>query len=496
MIRSVVILGGGSAGFMAAVSLKSKLPSVKVQVLRSPEIGIIGVGEGSTGALTSFLHKFLNVDRKSFFAQAQPTWKLGLKFLWGKRPYFNYTFGPGLDVKSVPSLQRPNGFYCQNNIEYTDPYSALMTCNTVFERRNNLPVIHDVVAYHFENEKFVSYLQGISTAAGVEILDATVKTVLQDESGISGLVLEDGKTLTADLYVDASGFRSELLGKTLGEPFISFKDTLFCDRAVIGGWQRSGPEDQTIKPYTTCETMDSGWCWQIEHENRINRGYVYSSAFVSDEQAELEFRARNPKVTMTRGVGFISGRYERAWVKNVVAIGNASGFVEPLEATALGNIAVQCRSLTEALALSNLNPGPLQARFFNRLNAVNWDSTRGFLGVHYKFNNRVNTPFWEHCRQETNLAAAEEIVSCYQELGPEGYWGLVAIDQPYDQFAIGGYITLLTGMEVPWRVDHAISLQEHAKFDALRLQYKEIAMRAMPVRDAIAAVRSPEWRWQ
>src|SRR4030095_13528653 len=121
----------------------------------------------------------------------------------------------------------------------------------------------------------------------------------------------------------------------------------FNDRAVVGGWDRAAGEP--IKPYTTCQTMNSGWCWQIEHERRVHRGYVYFSAFISDENAEREFRAACPRVGPTRIVKFVSGRYERNWVKNVVAIGNASGFVEPLEATALGVIAMQCRLLAGSL---------------------------------------------------------------------------------------------------------------------------------------------------
>src|SRR5205814_5969658 len=146
----------------------------------------------------------------------------------------------------------------------------------------------------------------------------------------TGRRLESGAVLDADLFVDASGFRAQLLGKTLKEPFYSYKDSLFCDKAVVGGWKR---EAEPIKPYTTAETMDAGWCWQIEHEHHINRGYVYSSSFISDEAALAEFLRKNPKVAIQpRVVRFRTGRYQRTWIGNVVAVGNATGFVEPLEA--------------------------------------------------------------------------------------------------------------------------------------------------------------------
>src|SRR5205085_6173192 len=133
-----------------------------------------------------------------------------------------------------------------------------------------------------------------------------------------------GAVASADLYIDCSGFRSLLLGQTLKEPFVSYKSTLFCSRAVISEWNRT---DEPIQPYTTCETMECGWCWRIDHENFISRGYVYSPEFISDSDAEAEFRRKNPRVESTRIVKFVSGRYERCWVKNVIAMGNSAGFV-------------------------------------------------------------------------------------------------------------------------------------------------------------------------
>lgn len=494
-VDRVVVLGGGSAGFLAALALKTKLPALEVRVIRSPEIGIIGVGEGSTAVLTDFLHSYLHVPSKTFHDLAQPTWKLGLKFLWGPRPYFNYTFGPGLEVRSVPEQTKPNGFYCADNIEYPDPYSALMTHDRVFSRTNGRLTPHQFFAYHFENEKFVRYLETSAAAIGVEIIDETVANVREDERGIAELQFASGRTDSADLYVDCSGFFSVLLGRALAEPFISFKGTLFCERAVIGGWNRTGPEDEPIRPYTTCETMSAGWCWQIEHEHRINRGYVYAPDFISDEDAEREFRQGNPKVEATRIVRFVSGRYARAWVRNVVGIGNASGFVEPLEATALGVIAQQSRVLAESLLDSDRQPGPMQAAMFNRFHACNWDAIRRFLGLHYKFNTRRDTPFWRHCREATDLAGGDEIVDFYRENGPNAFWGVTLLNNPHDQFTISGYITLLTGMKVPYRQTWQPSPAELAGFDRRRAAYKQIALGGLTVREALAEIRSPQWRW-
>src|SRR5688572_11264383 len=136
MIAKVIVLGGGSAGFMAALALKARLPSLDVLVIRSKDIGIIGVGEGSTVVLTKFLHQYLGVPPQQFFSLARPTFKLGLRFVWGTRPYYNYTFGPGPEIR-LAGLPKPLGYYCDDDMEYADLYSAMMTHDRVFERAPN-----------------------------------------------------------------------------------------------------------------------------------------------------------------------------------------------------------------------------------------------------------------------------------------------------------------------------------------------------------------------
>jgi tryptophan halogenase len=498
-IRQVSVIGGGSAGFMAALALKMKIPGLRIRLIRSTDIGIIGVGEGSTGTLTHFLHKYLKVEPGKFHAIAQPTWKLGLRFLWGPRPYFNYTFGPGLETKSDPAQCKPNGFYCEDNIDYTDLISALMTEDRVFTTREGAPVPHSAVAYHFENEKFVQFLEGAARSVGIEIVDDTVIQVTPGPQGVQSLSMQSGNTEQADLFVDCSGFASVLLGGALKEPFISYVSSLFCERAVVGGWNRADsadPADQVIKPYTTCQTMNAGWAWQIEHEHRINRGYVYSPDFISDGQAELEFRANNPRVGKTRVVKFTSGRYDRAWVGNVVAIGNASGFVEPLEATALGAIARQSSTLADILVNSERQPAPTQVRLYNRQNGAFWDSIRGFLALHYKFNTRLDTPFWRHCREKTDLASAAPVVEYFQENGPDGYWGYVLLNNVADQFTLSGYLTMLVGMKVPYRRTWAPTPEDLARFEAGRKQRRQAALGGFTVRQTLDAIRSPNWVWK
>ena len=491
-IEKIIVLGGGSAGFMAALALKTRVPRLEVVVIRSRDIGVIGVGEGSTPTLTSFLHGYLRVGLRRFVEVAQPTWKLGLKFLWGPRPHFYYPFGPGLDAKPR-GLPRAVGFFCRDDVEDATPLSAMMARNKAFPRTPaGGPEMHPTVAYHFENEKFVEFLEASAAALGVRLRDGTVVEALRGGAGVAGLRLASGEVESADLYVDCSGFASALLGGAAGEPFVDFGASLFCDRAVVGGRDRAAGEP--IRPYTTCETMDSGWCWRIEHERRVNRGYVYCSAFASDEQAERELRAKDPAVGPTRVVRFRSGRYRNRWVGNVVAVGNASGFVEPLEATALGVIAAQSEALADTLWGSDRRPTPTQRRLVNDAHARHWDAIRGFVATHYRFNTRLDTPFWRHCRAETDLAGAAPVVEYFRENGPDNFWEPGLVD-PFDEFKFRGYATLLVGQSVAYDNRYDPPPAERSAWDALRRANAASAARAMTVEETLKVLRSPAWKW-
>ena len=493
-IQKVLVLGGGSAGFLAAITLKVKIPQLEVVVLRSKELGIIGVGEGTTNTVPYHLHDYLKLSPKSFYEIAQPLWKLGIRFEWGPRPYFNYVFGLELDTR-YKGLTKGTGHYCQDTpFDYVGYPSALMTESKAFYRTPQGPRLNaDEIALHIENEKFVEWLEKEAVRCGVKIVDDTVIEVTQDDHRITGLKLASGGTATADLFVDSSGFYSLLLGKTLKEPFVSFKNALFCDRAVVGGWDRT---DEVIEPYTTAESMDCGWCWQIEHEHRINRGYVYSSPFISDEEAEREFRSKNPKVEKTRIVKFVSGTYQRGWVKNVVSVGNAFGFVEPLEATSLATICVQVQMLVETLRSSHGHISECLRELYNLRGRRMWDSNRDFLAVHYKFNTRTDNAFWRECREKTDIGAGEEIVEYYRENGPSGLWRVPLFQETeYKNYGMEGYFAMLVGMQVPYKKTYEPSASERQMWKEIQQNYKKMAQSAYSVKEALEIVRKPEWQW-
>ncbi len=493
MIQKVLVLGAGSAGLLAALSLKRKLPMLDVRIVRSPDIGVIGVGEGTTPNFPQHLFDYLGLSRKAFHQLAEPTWKLGIRFLWGERGRFDYSFDHQLDF-TAPELRMPNGYYCDDEFRCTSLPSALMWHGKAFARQDDgCPDIEGWHAFHIENEKLVRVLELAAREFGVTIIDGKVTgATRRPEGGIAAVHLEDGQRLEADFFIDASGFRSELLGKALEEPYESFGNSLFCDRAVVGGWERG---DEPILPYTTAEQMDAGWAWQIEHEHHVNRGYVYSSAFISDDEAAAEFRRKNPKTPESpRVVKFRSGCYKRQWVDNVVALGNAGGFVEPLEATALMIVCGSIQMLVEMLNRSRLEPTPGMRDLFNELAGKGWTDIRDFLALHYQLNTAPGTPFWEHCHRETDLGGLRGLVDFYRENGPNGFCRY-RLSGMQNDFGLEGHLVMLVGNRVPYRARYIPTDEDRRRFEARRQAFSDIARRGLDVKETLSYIRHPGWQW-
>lgn len=491
MIQNILVLGSGSAGLLAAIGLKRRIPNLTVRIVRSPDIGVIGVGEGTTPSFPRHLFDYLGINRKRFYELAQPTWKIGIRFLWGPRDHFFYPFLQHLDG-SLPGLSMPNGYYCDEDFSCANLPIALMGQNKVFGRQpNGAPDIQPWHGFHIENKKLVSALELVAHDVGIEFIDGKVTGSKRGEDCVTAVHLEDGRTLVADFFIDASGFRSELIGRTFEEPFVSFDRALFCDRAVVGGWSRS---DEPILPYTTAETMDAGWAWQIEHEHFVNRGYVYSSQAISDDEAEAEFLRKNPKVTATRSVKFRSGHYRRAWVENVVAIGNSCGFVEPLEATALMAVDAQSETLVQMLQQSQLSPTPTMRDLYNEQVKIMWDDIRDFLALHYKANTRLDTPFWRHCREDTDVSEIQELLDFYSENGPSVF-GRLLLGSTTSNFGFDGFLAMLVGNKVPYKAKYTPTALESDLWRRWRAENDGKARAGLDIKEALAYIRHPGWQW-
>ncbi|MGA0846835.1 MAG: tryptophan 7-halogenase, partial [Luteolibacter sp.] len=227
----------------------------------------------------------------------------------------------------------------------------------------------------------------------------------------------------------------------------------------------------------------------------INRGYVYSSHFITDDQAADEFLRRNPKIrNEPRLVRYRSGRYRRNWVGNVAAIGNASGFVEPLEATALAQIIYELRWLAEILRTHGKHVDASQRDGYNQLIGRAWDEIRDFLAFHYKFNTLIDTPFWRHCQNETSLGNFQGFFEAYQVLGPS-HELIKHLPHTPNIYGIEGYLAMLVGMRVPHRNQIKPTQDEQRIWKQKRTQFAEIGKRGLSVRQALDAVRSSHWKW-
>jgi tryptophan 7-halogenase len=419
---SVGILGGGAAGYLAALALRRKRPHLRVTVIESPRIPVIGVGEASTPLLPAFLHGTLGIDMHRFFVEARPVWKLGIRFLWGPESgpsesasHFDYPFDRGLLTESY-AYQGHGNAYCPSALLMARERSNLIPLDDRGEGYAFLPA---PFAYHLDNRRFVAFLQAEAARAGVERRSVEVVGVERGEAldgeRIHALRTDNGEAIARDFWIDASGFRSFLLGQTLGTEFLSFAASLPTDAALAAPRPRGAGE--TLRPFTIAETMDHGWSWRIALPEEDHLGYVFSTAFCSPDEAAAEFRRHHPGLGEPRLIPFRCGRLADAWRGNVFALGNAYGFVEPLESTALHMVLVGIDELIRHLPADFHQDEPETRRQVNRRLGEQWDHLRGFLALHFRHNHRRDTPFWRHCRDlDPGLGSVAE--SLFAERGP------------------------------------------------------------------------------
>ena len=494
-INNVVVVGAGSAGLMAALMFKARFPGWSISVVKSQNVPVIGVGESTTTRVPQFMHEMLGVSPKDFFIHVRPSWKLGVRLEFGlpDTGHFNYPFAGFNDV-ALEGMEQISGFYNMTDLTDSCHFYTMMDwgLSPCFQRYYGSWSILGGTGYHIDNESYVAFLEKLVAARGIPTIIGDVIDVNQNESGyVTSVALEDGRSIDGDLFLDCSGFQSLLLEKQMGQKRVTYENSLFSDRAVIGSWKRGM---EPILPYTRAQTMDHGWCWQIEFADRITRGYVFSSQFCSDDEAMRELRAANPQIgDDLRTLSFPSGRYENFWVKNVVALGNASGFVEPLEATALQLAIEQLLYVTQALSDSDGHIIPAMQSVENERYQRLWDHVRDFLAIHFKFNRKRDTPFWKHCQQETDLAGAAEFVAYYQEAGPS----ILSSDFLHDGniFGWNGYMTLLFGLGVETAFDPPTNPNDQMIWNNYRQRIRQEARSAMPMRDALAMAYDPSLPW-
>lgn len=482
-MRHIIVVGGGTAGYFVALAVKRAHPYLDVTLIESSKIPIIGVGEATTTLMPPFLHRQLGIDIGDLYRAVRPTWKLGIKFEWGDPGAGNFVYPFGF-------TEPLEAFAHDGNLTNQSVTSLMMLANRtpILMREDGTPesLLPQVkFAYHLDNKPFVAFLADYARRNGIHHIDAQIKSVEADAEGanVVQLHLEDGRTVRADLYVDASGFRALLIEQALGSPFISYASSLFCDTAVVGEL----PQPGVIEPYTTAQTMSAGWCWRIPVEGEDHRGYVHSSAHLGIDAARDEMRVKNPGLGDTWTVRFRSGRHQDFWKGNTVAIGNAYGFVEPLQSTALHMVIIEIAYLLGGLQAA-AEGGQPDRDFANRSVGAHWDYLRWFLALHYRFNHREESEFWRSCRASVDVSGMADFLDRYRSQGPWDEDGQLHYATGDPAFSYEGLMIMLLGQKAP------CPAPKHARISPVQWEVRRSSMqglvtRARPQAEALAILR-------
>ncbi|MGN6280174.1 MAG: tryptophan halogenase family protein [Sphingomonas sp.] len=406
----IVILGGGTAGWMTAAALVRRLDSnnYAVTLIESDAIGTVGVGEATLPHIKQF-NDMLGLDEADFMRATRATFKLGIEFCdWRRRgDRYLHPFGAygepwgGVAFEHHWLRLRAAGRAVAPFPAYS--YACAAARSDKFEFPNEDPAsIRSTYAYayHFDSGRYADYLRDWTVARGVRRIEGLVETVDLDAKGaIAALRLQSGELVAGDLFVDCSGFRSQLLGKTLGAGWEDWRHWLPCDRAIAVACNHADGVAPT--PYTRATAKPLGWQWRIPLQHRIGNGYIFSSEFTSDEHVHdsLLTGLEGSPQGEPRLLRFSPGRRDVAWAANCAAIGLASGFLEPLESTSIYLIQAAIDDLIVLMPAPHSRViDPRLASEFNRRAALQYDRVRDFLILHYVANARVGEPLWDHCR--------------------------------------------------------------------------------------------------
>lgn len=399
--KSIVILGGGTAGWITANLLATHWQDrgIDITLVESPDIGIIGVGEGSTPPLRVFMET-IGTEESDWMSRCDATYKVGITFRdWSTRPGFDEYFHPFMcqpDEFSVPGFFH-NSFLRRKGVDL-DGHPSQFFLGWHLARKRLAPIapvnfpFEMNYGYHFNSGLLGQFLQEWAARKGVKYRQATVTDVVLDEAGyIDYLKTDTEQTIRADFYVDSTGFRSQLLQQALGVPFESCEETLFNDSAVVFPTE---PEDNP-EPQTIATALKYGWAWKIPLTSRFGNGYVYSAKYVDDDAAEQEFREHLGLLDAdveARRLKFKVGRVREHWVRNCLAVGLSQGFIEPLEATALDMVQETVVRFIEAADNGDMTDRHREA--FNKRISDRFDAVRDYIVCHYRINTRTDTDYW------------------------------------------------------------------------------------------------------
>lgn len=491
-LRSILIVGGGTAGWMTAAALAGALKNrVALRVIESDEIGIIGVGEATIPALHTF-NDMLGIPEADFVKAVKGTFKLGIEFRdWGRLgDAYIHGFGHlGHDYGSLPFHQlwlhqhaagksTPLGDYSL----HTAAAAAGRFMTSAADVPKNSPLADIARAYHFDAGLYARLLRQYSEARGVTRTEGRiVETVLRPVDGhVESVRLASGEVVSADLYIDCSGLHALLIEGALKTGFVDWSHWLPCDRAAAVPCEKTTP----ILPYTRSTARTAGWQWRIPLQHRTGNGHVFSSGYISEDEAVAQLMGNldGKPLADPRIIRFRTGHRRLSWNKNVVAIGLSSGFLEPLESTSIYLIQAGVGRLLNLLPDRDLSPALIDR--YNTQSLFELERIRDFLILHYHATERCDTEFWRYCGRMEIPQPLADAVRLFRDSGR-------FFRNADEMFAVTSWVQVMIGQGIVPKACHpAVHLMPESEIEAVVTRARQVianCVAAMPPHEQFIA---------
>ena len=422
-ISKVVIVGGGTAGWMTAAALSRTMGDrLSIRLVESDEIGTVGVGEATIPAIKLF-NALVGIDENEFIRETQGTFKLGIQFQnWGQiGEEYMHAFG---QIGQSLGLLEFAQYWLRGRAEgvagrlWDYSLNEMTARQDRFARLNQIPntkLEGLTYAFHFDASLYARYLRKIAERAGVVRTEGKIASVKQNgENGhVEAVILENGDIIDGELLIDCSGFRGLLIEDTLQSGYEDWTHWLPCDRAIAVPTENIRP----ARPYTQSIAHQAGWQWRIPLQHRTGNGHVFCSDFISEDEAAAVLLANveGPTLAEPRTLRFKTGMRKQAWKGNVIALGLSSGFLEPLESTSIHLIQDGIAKLLSHFPNADFDPTNIEA--YNRRMRFDYERIRDFIILHYHANQRSDSPFWIRCREMAIPDSLQEKLDLFRATG-------------------------------------------------------------------------------
>ena len=446
-IRRVVIAGGGTAGWIAAAALAKLIgPLLEITLIESDEIGTIGVGESTIPTARTF-HQLLGIDERAFLRDTRSTFKLGIAFEDWAREGDRYFHSFGQIGKST-WMGDFHHFWLEARAEgwggelgdYCFELQAARAGRFAIPEQG-----HINYAYHLDAGLYARFLRDFAEPLGVNRIEGRIERVEQHpETGfVTALRLASGQRIEGDLFLDCTGFRGLLIEQALRAGYEEWGHWLPTDSAIAVQTESVGP----AMPYTRAAAHRAGWQWRIPLQHRVGNGLVYARDFLDDDSARalLDARIEGEKLIEPRIIRFKAGRRRTLWDRNVIALGLASGFLEPLESTSIHLIMIAVTRLVQLFPFGGIGEG-VAARF-NALGRTEIERIRDFIILHYHLNQRADGGFWDRCRTMAIPDSLAERIAAFRD-------GAVAWQASDDLFRVDSWVQVMLGQRLEPRSHH------------------------------------------